>query len=226
MLYNNTPNPVYINPDTIYKCASALLGRFGEVNVKVITGPARIARVSTGARVLLGCYNAAGNQLVLKVQYPVSETAHLLVFGTGSPIAVYKGSEPLAYSDEVDLCAEGWYYDSGQGCVVIKAVQGSYEQTISVLTGGSLTPIVEPDGPDGAKALPNGTLISVAGVVTGCFPRVVYVQSESGVPGIKAFLASSSPPPVKVGDRAEVIGYLATSAGERYIANADVRPLP
>lgn len=224
VLYSNTPNPVYINPDTIYKCAATLLGRFSDVNVKVMTGPGKIVRISTGARVVLSCFNAAGNQLVMKLQYPVSETAHVLVFGAGSPTAVYKGSVALAYSDDADLSAEGWSYDSAQGCVVIKVVQDSPEQTISLLTGGSLTPLVQLDGPAGAKALSNGALVIVAGVVTACFPRVVYVQSEAS--GIKAFLASSSAIPVQIGDSAEVVGYLATLAGERYLANADVRRLP
>ncbi len=224
VLYSNTPNPVYINPDTIYKCASTLLGHYGDVNVKVITGPGKIARVSTGAKVVLGCYNSTANQLVMKLQYPVSETAHLLVFGAGSPTAVYKGSQPLPYRDDVDPFAEGWSYDLYQGCVLIKVTQDSPEQTVSLLTGGTFTPLTQLDGPDQAKALPNGALVSIVGLVSACFARTVYVQSESRASGIRAFLASSTIP-VGVGGQAEVVGYLATSAGERYLANADVRPL-
>lgn len=228
ILYGSIPNPVYINPDTIYKCASALLGRWGEVRVRVVPHPARTARVSTGAKILLSCFNGAGTQLLVKTLYPASETRYMMVCGFGLPAAVYKGQAALSKVADVDAVSEGWSYNASLDSIVIKAAHGASEMEFSILSGGSLQIPVAASGPHEAKALPDSALVDLAGVIvagTGEFADAIYVESEDRVCGIRVIQASEPRAKLRIGDRVRVMGSLCTEAGERCISGADAQAM-
>ena len=217
ILYSNTPNPVYINPDNIYKCAGSLLGRWGDVNLKTVYSASKTASISSGARIPLGCFNS-DNALVFKVAYRASETCHVLVCGFGLPTAVFKNGH-----------AQGWSYNSSLDALVIEAVMGSDESVFTVISGAGSVPVSEVEGPAQAKALPDGDVVIFNNVVTsgtGELAGGIYVQSEDGFSGIRVSLAHDPLTPINIGDRVEIIGTMATADGERYVSDADLQVIP
>ncbi|MHB9036429.1 MAG: LamG domain-containing protein [Armatimonadota bacterium] len=80
-----------------------------------------------------------------------------------------------------------------------------------------------------AKNLPDGTLVSLSGVVTAgneCFPNFIYVEDGSRSSGIRAVQIGSPLNKIYTGSKVEVTGSMTTVNGERCIFEADVRILP
>jgi hypothetical protein len=233
LLYSNTPNGVYINPDNIYKCTFRLKNGWGNISARKLGGSSRIAHVSTAGRVPVGCFDSTGRILTFRLEYPLSRTCQVLVFKAGAPISVFKGSQRLTKVFDVDSVSEGWSYNSAHSCVIIKTVQSAPAVNISLVFSGAHAPVNIVDSPAQAKHLSDGALVDVTGVLTvdsGSFRSTdskvcVYVQSTDRTSGIRVTLASPPLSPLKVGDRVEVLGTLATVAGERCIQNADVHVL-
>jgi hypothetical protein len=228
LIASNNPNPAWLNPDNIYKCASRLLGRWGEIDVRVMAGVTRTARASTCGRILLGSWTGF-YQLDLKVEYPVGETCYMLVYGV-NPNVVYRESQPLPKVSDVDTVSEGWTYNAGRGCAVIKTVHQFAVERLTVLTGGTRTPINVVPGPAEAKALGDGKPVEFCGVISSGTSELssgLYVQSEDRTSGIRVVPdAEWALLPVQVGQRVEVMGALSADQGQRYITRASFRPLP
>ena len=226
LLYSNTPNGVFINPDNVYKCASRLLGRWGEVDTRKIVGSGRTAYISSCGRIIIGSCSASSSQLTFKVEYPAAETCNILLY-CGIPVSVYKGGKAIPKVADVDSADEGWMYDSTLGCTVIKEKQDSDLQEISVVFSGSYAPVVDVGGPQGARNQPDGTMVLLRGVVSSgsdAFYNIIYVQSEDRTSGIRVSLPAKPAVPISEGDCVEVMGCLAKTSGERYVARADVIP--
>ncbi len=228
LIPNNNPNPAWVNPDNVYKCASRLLGKWGELDVRYVPGPVRSARISTGGRIALASWTGT-YQLDAEVEYPVGETCYILIFGF-SPTVVYKDGVPLSKVSNADAVAEGWSYDSSRGCAVIKEIHGALRHRLTLLAAGTYTPMSVVDGPAEVKGVVYGKPVRFSGVLTsgtGDLKSVLYVQSRDRLSGIKvAPVGSSALLPLEIGQNVEVMGLLSVTSGERYIARADVRVLP
>lgn len=228
LMPNNNPNPAWVNPDNIYKCASRLLGLWGEVDVRYVPGTVRSARISTGGRIALASWTGS-YQLDAEVEYPMGETCYVLVFGF-SPTVIYKNGQPLPKVSSVDTVAEGWSYDLGRGCAVIKQIHTAARQRLTMLAAGTYNPLSVVSGPAEARRLANGKAVEFPGVVTSGtadLKSMLYVQSEDRLSGIRVVpTGSSALLPVRIGQRVEVMGVLGVTQGERYVTRADVEVLP
>ncbi len=69
-----------------------------------------------------------------------------------------------------------------------------------------------------AKQMPDGTQVTVPGVVSRLFGDAMYIQSEDRSAGIRVKNSFT----LSVGDRVTVVGNLATRPGERVLENATV----
>lgn len=127
--------------------------------------------------------------------------------------------------------AQGWSYllrDLTTGAHVALTPGGSYAFQVTGPTGPLMTLSAgsATSTPAEAKALSDGGLVSVQGIVSGRFPvsgpqSQFYIQDEGRTSGVLV----SSATVVQLGDAVRVSGTMATTAGERLVNALSVETL-